>query len=258
LYPVIAFTKGHAFCGAWLQPQHLPTLTTDDSMDLRKAVGLKELVLFETTLATGSQPMAFSKAVQEANRQIVEEREADFIFAIDVKQARAHQITPLVILAPGGASTELPGSIDVEASGAVPFESPPELPAFDFGLDGGEVPSTPEGRVDQWQRKLLDLTKRNRLLNLRPSTTAIPIFCPDPSKLEDKLAAGSRISVIPPMRRPSKEGVPDTELYTLRTGDDLAVRFATDALERNEIVANVSDKDLESWPVPGLEDTRLS
>jgi hypothetical protein len=89
LHPLVAFTRGHAFCGAWLQPARLHALTTDDSMELRKAVAAHEFVLFETTLATGERPLGFDKAVQEANRQLAEEREAEFVYAIDIKQARA-------------------------------------------------------------------------------------------------------------------------------------------------------------------------
>lgn len=77
LHPMVVFTRGHAFAGAWLQPQHLPSMTTDDPQVLRKALALNELVLFETTLATADHPVAFSKAIAEAARQLAEERDAD-------------------------------------------------------------------------------------------------------------------------------------------------------------------------------------
>lgn len=38
LNPVVVFTRGHAFAGAWLQPQTFPTPTVDDATELRKAV----------------------------------------------------------------------------------------------------------------------------------------------------------------------------------------------------------------------------
>lgn len=57
LYPVIALTKGHAFAGVWLQPQEFATLLVEDAADLRKRVELQELVLFETTLATGPRSL---------------------------------------------------------------------------------------------------------------------------------------------------------------------------------------------------------
>lgn len=58
LNPMIVFTKGHAFCGLWLQPQELPSLLSDDATDLRKCEALKEAMVFETTLAMDSRRTA--------------------------------------------------------------------------------------------------------------------------------------------------------------------------------------------------------
>jgi len=245
LHPLVALTRGHAFCGAWLQPGRLPALTTDDSMELRKAAAANELVLFETTLATGERPLPFDKAVQNANRQLAEGREADFVYAIDIRQARGRQITPL----PGEGDAEFagsPGAPAAELEAAPPLGPPPELPGFDLGLEVAAAADTPEGRVDQWKRRLLDLTKRNRLLNLKTSITAIPIVCPDPSKLEDRLAAGRRIGVVPPLRRTGGVGEPDLEVYAQRTGDDAMERHAAEALARDQVVAAMAERDLEN------------
>lgn len=95
LYPVIAFTKGHALCGVWLQPQHLPTLTEDNCLEIRKHIPAKDLVLFETTMVVSEPPSSFSKAIAEGARRVSEELEQDFVYALDVKQARRQQITPL-------------------------------------------------------------------------------------------------------------------------------------------------------------------
>src|SRR3546814_10944177 len=84
------------------------------------------------------------------------------------------------------------------------MEEAPDLPGFDLGIETNEKPDTPEGRLDHWKRKLLDLTKRNRLLNLKPSKTAIPLICPDPAALQDKPTDGEKISVKPP-GKPSEE-----------------------------------------------------
>ncbi|PJN95386.1 hypothetical protein CNY89_08780, partial [Amaricoccus sp. HAR-UPW-R2A-40] len=95
LNPVIVFTEGHALAGAWLQPKSLPALAVEDVVDLRKAVDQSELVLFETTLACADRPVTFSDAVREARRQIDEAQESRFVFALDVKRARAQGIMPL-------------------------------------------------------------------------------------------------------------------------------------------------------------------
>lgn len=242
LYPVIAFTKGHAICGVWLQPQHLPSLTVEDPTDLRKYIALKELVLFETTFVTNEPPVSFSKAIEEANRQINEENERDFVYALDVNRARSHQISPLASI------VETKGADD-EAEAAkvhIAVETAPELPSFDLGIDAGPLPDTPDTRLDHWKRKLLDLTKRNRLLNLKPSKTAIKLHCSDPALLEDKLAAGKKIVVIPMEKLSGQAEGRDDDLFNQRTGEDFKKKYVEAALERDEIVSDLDQKDLEA------------
>ncbi len=247
LYPIVAFTKGHAFCGVWLQPQHLPSLTIDDPTDLRKYIALKELVLFETTFVTNEPPVSFSKAIAEANRQISEEHEAEFVYAIDVKRARGYGISPLASIIEkvarnvDGAETSIQVNLGIEEA--------PELPSFDLGIDDSPQPDTPETRLDHWKRKLLDLTKRNRLLNLKPSKTAIKLHCSNPAILEDKLAAGKKIVVIPMEKLSGEKGERDNDLFVERTGKDFKKSFIESALERNEIVSDLEQKDLDAGMV---------
>ncbi|HEX2941939.1 MAG TPA: DNA helicase, partial [Rhodopila sp.] len=70
LNPLVVLTKGHAFVGAWLQPQEFSQLITEDASALRKRIALKELVVFETTLATQAPSPGFSQAADHASRQV--------------------------------------------------------------------------------------------------------------------------------------------------------------------------------------------
>ena len=70
------------------------------------------------------------------------------------------------------------------------MEDAPALPGFD--VEVVKEPESAEDRVAQWQRKLLDLTTRNRLLHLPPRSKHVPLSCPDPSALEDLLAEGGQ------------------------------------------------------------------
>lgn len=240
LHPVVVFTKGHAFAGAWLQPAWFPTMTVDDPLVVRKAKDLRELVLFETTLATAGHPLPFTKAINEANRQIAEEHDGDFVYALDIHQARKRGIQPLSSLAEVGTE-------DATApTAAPPLDIPPDdLPAFEQADDLELSEKTPEERLATWKRSLLDLSRRNRLLNVKPSSTALPIFCPDPGRLEDLLAGGARLRLTPPPEKGPKGSDSDRTQFTLRTGDDWARNHALDALERKEIIANTDPKTVE-------------
>ncbi len=242
LNSIIALTKGHALCGVWLQPQQLPALTADDCTDLRKHVALKELALFETTMVVREPPFVFSKAVEEGSRRISESAESEFVYAMDLKRARSQQITPL------GSTVETSptGEPDEQNGPTLGFEAAPALPGFDLGLDDDPPPDTPETRLDHWKRRLLDLTKRNRLLNLKPSKTAIRLLCTHPATLEDKLAAGNKITVIPMVKLSGQAGERDGGLFQNRTGDEFEKRYAEEALDRDEVVSDQTKSDLDA------------
>lgn len=258
LKPIVAFTEGHALIGVWLQPQSLPSMTVEEAMELRKAVALDELILFETTLATADAPMPFARALAAGKAQVAEAEEDKFVYAIDIAQARARGVQPLSFRDQSAAEDEAMGADQVAAP--PPLDAPPPLPAFDEGaLEPGtpDASATPAERLERWRRSLLDLTKRNRMLNLRESRTAIPIFCADPAKLEDRIADGKRIRLISPPEPKGADAEIDKGLRKLRTGVDLDVAFAAEALERNEIVANTDAKSLEKGAIDLFRKARL-
>lgn len=249
LKPIVAFTEGHALAGVWLQPQHLPAMTVEEAMEIRKAVALDELILFETTLATQDAPVPFARAIDNAQHRMAEENEGEFIYAIDIAHARSRGVQPLSFRADQPAQREV---ADGAHSSAPPtLDTPPPLPGFDtdaVDMDKNEEAS-PAERLERWKRSLLDLSKRNRLLNLKESRTAIPIFCPNPAEMEDRIADGKRMKLISPPARRGIDAEIDAMLRKLRTGDDLDVKFANDALGRNELVANTDEKSLEKGAI---------
>ena len=241
LHPVVVFTKGHAIAGAWLQPMYFPNLTVEEPIIVRKAIALKDLVVFETTLATSDHPVPFTKAIAEGTRLLSEENEDEFVYAIDIKQARRRGIQPLSTFTEHNQEAPRPG----QPRSVPPLDQAPDLPPFDHNEETNPTNATPEQRVGIWCRSLLDLSKRNRLLNAKPSATMLPIFCPDSGALEDKIAEGVKIRIITPPARRNTAGEADDSLYRLRTGDDWSEQFALEALNRKEIVAKVDEKALE-------------
>src|SRR3546814_16478708 len=103
-------------------------------------------------------------------------------------------------------------------------------------------------RISDWSSDVCssDL-KRNRLLNLKPSKTAIPLICPDPAALEDKLAEGKKISVRP-LVKPAQEGESgrDLQLFQQNRGEDYVREFAQHALENNELVSERDQKEIDA------------
>ncbi|MCG7928936.1 MAG: DUF3320 domain-containing protein [Candidatus Thiodiazotropha lotti] len=239
LNPLIALPKGHAVVGVWLQPEELTTIVIDDAETLRKRIQLKELLLIETTFTTSHPALPFSKAVSAAAETINIEYDSTFNAAVDIRRARAHRISPLGLK----QATETP----VEGDSSIghfeqQLEESPVLPDFDEGMETDSVPETPEGRLDRWQRKLLDLSARNPLLNHRSTKTSLQIICPDPGLLEDKLAEGSRLTIQAIPQSTTQQQ--DEEIHRQRTGESISEEYALDALNRSQILVNLSKEEL--------------
>lgn len=238
LNPVIALTKEHAFAGFWLVADRFPVLTSDDAMDLRKRIATSDLVMFETTLVTNDSPVTFNQAIDHAKELLSEDKETDFVMVIDINQARARQIKPLGLvdnIADVG-KTENADGIEIGV-GSVPVLPP-------VSADDKVIEDTPETRVDMWQRKLLDLTKRNPLLNVK--TSALNLFCPDIGALEDSLAAGQKFKFKAAEDSPLNDRDRDAGVFLMRTGHSIHLEYALNQLNNNVIVSNEESKKLDT------------
>ena len=187
LNPTVLFAQDHAWVGVWIHKRDLGHVTEPDVVAVRKAVQAHEFVPIETTLLTRRPSIGFEQAVDEGRRRLSEDRESEFVMAVDIARSRAARIRPLASHNGSDAATDV--SEDEVAPAALP--APP-----DFGLLPGEErdqePETPKGRIERWQRKLLDLSLRNRLLNYRDSKQTLPFRCLDVAALEDALATGKK------------------------------------------------------------------
>lgn len=244
LNPVIALPEGHALVGVWLQPEEFSTIVVDEAEALRKRIALSEMVLIETTFVTSHPSPRFSEAINAAKGSISIDNDRTFTAVVDIRQARrADRIMPLGLLekpAPGGVSAE-----DALPQAEQPLEEAPPLPDFDSSDSDEKKPETPGGRLERWQRKLLDLSLRNPLLNHRATKTSLEIICPKPGLLEDKLAGGAKIKILP-TSGPLVEGQ-DEEIHQQRTGGIVAEEYAVSQLEQNPpcVCVNLPKEDLE-------------
>jgi very-short-patch-repair endonuclease len=235
LNPIIVMTKGHAFTGVWLQPVEFSNLITDEPAALRRRLELDDLLLFETTLATNEPPGTFSQAIAAAKRQIAEDADSSFELAVDIRRARLQQIRPLgVALAPAGHT-------DGTTPRAEGLEEAPLLPGFDVDVE--QAATTPSDRIQQWQRKLLNLTTSNRLLHVADSAKVLRLLCPDPGALEDMIASGRKVRIAP---MPELDvGGRDEKLYEQQTHANLREEVARQTLERGEALAELGKDKLD-------------
>jgi very-short-patch-repair endonuclease len=224
--------------GVWLIDESFPLLTNDDPIDLRNRIALKDLVLFETTLATNNQPIKFTQAIEEANRKIAEQSEDEFVYVLDVKQARSRKIDPINF----GTENQF---IQAEGTKKTEVELPPlpVLPSI-TSQDLSSEDILPSDRIDQWRRKLLDLSSTNKLLNINQRSMGFQVLCPDLGILEDDLANGKKFNLVSKENGPLSAGR-SASSFTMLTGDDLENEFVRDQLKRGNLIANCTEKELE-------------
>lgn len=241
LYPVILMFDGHAAVGVWLTKRTFGNAIEADQMEVRKALASRELLVFETTGVTQRPPMTMEAAQRALDQRFAEEEARAFVAAIDVHRARSGGITPLASHEPlRRASPEE----DTQPVGDISLPAPPALGDLPREIVE-EKPTTPAGRIDRWQKKLLDLTLRNRLLNFPDSKKTIPFVCTDVAYLEDRLADGAAIRLISlPEQNPL--GQRDAALYRDVHGRDIQRTFAADALQRDELASQLDAKQLET------------
>lgn len=241
LNPVIVFTRGHAFAGLWLRPEEFSTSVVDDVTALRKRLKLRELLLFETTLVTQRPTLPFSRAAEVGAEHIAEGKDDSFELAVDVRRARLQRIKPLS--SPEAVQTQAPA--DIVADDRVVLEEAPNLPDDDAG-PGEEIPLDPKDRLARWQRKLLDLSLRNNLLNFRASKKAIKLDAPDPGLLEDLMSDGREVKLLPRPELMDGNDPRSQAIHESRERESLRRQFAMEALNRREVFIDLSKEEIEA------------
>jgi very-short-patch-repair endonuclease len=240
LHPVIVLEDGHAYPGLWLRPDGFARAFTGDGQALRKRVQLKELLVMESTLL--GQRQSFTAALRHAEDRLAG-GEYFIEGVIDIARAREERIRPLSYVQRGADAAPASES----AAGTVAFQALDALPEDADELGGRTVEWTheasgPGGRLGQWQRRLLDLSLRNPLLNMRSSRTNIPLLVPDPALLEDLLAQGKAIAI----EAAPDHGARDGELHARQTGEKLDDEVALAAIRRGRVYAQLDAQKLES------------
>ena len=240
LNPVVVFTQGHAFVGVWLLDKTFPLTTEPDVMEVRKAIAAHELLTLETTLLTHRPAVDFKQAMVNGESQLSEDGERSFHMAIDITRARAAGIRPI-------SSREAQRQNDAAADDSVAPASLPSLPSLDeLPVEYAEVlTTTPDGRLERWQKKLLDLSLRNRLLNFSETRQTLRLICSDVAALEDALAAGDKFKVVS-IKDENPIGNRDPQLYRQQTGKDIQLEFAETALSKGQVCAAETGKETQT------------
>ena len=239
LNALIIITQGHAFAGAWLVPETFPDPTIDDVSLLTKrtAEGIYDITLIETTCMNMGHSSDFDDAVKKANGKLTDGN--SFILAIDVKRARHSGIRPIPQRILHGQVWEVEEKeTDIQKSAV--HATPQSINPYD--LSGNETQTVITKQL-LWERRLLDLSLRNNLLNIRITKNTLQLIPANLSCLEDALADGEEFRIL---HRPADWESPamDFGIYSSIPESDPMVGFINSELSQKRLRFYLPENDL--------------
>ncbi len=205
---VLIMQQSHAFLGVWLVDDCYPCSVCDDAAFVEKkcAEGIDEMMVLECTAAT-QEKASFEEAQRTARQALADH--SQFEMFIDVKRARLERIFPL----PTRVQTEKGWTFDTQGVDHGGCEM--QVEEHDrYDLSKLANSNRQLTKFDIWERKLLDFSLRNSLLNLYLRRKAIQFISFDIDRIEDHLQGGEEFVVSP---KPNVELRFDTDERLVRS-----------------------------------------
>jgi len=236
IHPLVVVVKGHAFAGAWLIDESFADSVNDDPslISKRTADGINDIVVVEATGMNAGQLMSFDDAVRSADQKM--KVTEDFLLFIDVKRSRFSGIRPLPTRIAILSGWQIPDQPDEQRVNMLPEDI-----SVGEKLVHAEKIELTKQRL--WERKLLDLTLRNSLLNVRITRSVVQFMLNNVHKLEDALADGAEFQVL---SKPSdwENNLRDAGLYAAIHQTDPITQLVEHELAHKRIRTYLSDQDL--------------
>ncbi|RYD38644.1 MAG: DUF4011 domain-containing protein [Verrucomicrobiaceae bacterium] len=239
LRPLVLIHEGHAYAGCWLEERSLPQPAGDDLQHIRKLENEALITVFEATCPTWDTPGNLNDAEQAAKPHL--RTSLPFRLALDIRAARRAGIRPLPIPGQelpdsGGASGPERNRAGAEGLGSREFADSLTAPSADGQAKAGS-------RIDLWKSRLLDLSLRNRLLNLRETKATIRIMSAEPEKVEDALAGERELALLPKPRVMSPEDPRSAVLHTLQQRTDALADHLRDELLHGRLHTHLEEAE---------------
>lgn len=205
LHPLLIIKPGHIFCGLWLEELTFPESICDDVSLLTKrlASGINEIAVVECTAMNAGKNMTFDEAQAAGQNQLTGADAIELI--LDVSRARLSGVKPLPVRIATEHGWEFPPQ-------EVPRQDTPQAPdALSAATAVGTGAPEALGKMQLWERKLLDLGLRNSLINMRLKGSLVPLIAPSLDELENALSSGSDFTVLPRPEDLAGDKQPDFE-----------------------------------------------
>lgn len=190
LHPFLVHVTGHAFVGVFLEDKTFPSpVYTDAGKVLEMNSEEKNgLLLIECTCVTAGNSYSFENALAMARTKTEDAfRKNDEWFRIDdIVRARKNGNLPLPV------SYDDVGRISVDYKVCEMNREKLHRKDFSYAGDVYDLDSKGLGKFDVWEKKLLDLSTRNRLIEYSPSGKGLQLKAYDLDSLYQGVARDNK------------------------------------------------------------------
>ena len=239
LNPLIVIVKGHAFAGVWLEDETFADCAEDDASAVKKraAEGIDKICVVECTDFVAGTDADFARAEKHALARLDEPKE--FVCAVDVRRCRGSGIRPIPARVAENGEYK---AVDYGKRGDSEITDAPRY--IDVSRRGGFAEGKELTKQMIWERKLLDLSLRNSLLNFRPASSNVQFMTADIAKLEDVISYGESFRIMPAPQEKSFT-LSDSRIYEIENDRDLITSIAESEFRNRRLRTFVSETELE-------------
>ncbi len=185
LYPVLALGEKSVSCGAWLYDNCFSESVSDDTVLLQKYIsgGINNVSMFDAEDAFAGRNVNYTVS----EKHFAEKLESGYYdTVIDVRRCRLGRIYPLPLKVKGIKGYELLSEEDTDAEAA-----PKSIAGFKkLSFDGKAT------KNKQWERRLLDLSLKNTLLNFNPAKNVLHVISSDLNATYEALSEGAPFAIL--------------------------------------------------------------
>ena len=185
LHPVVALGEKSVGCGVWLYDNCFADSVGDDVVLLGNYIadGINNISMFDAEDVFSGKNVNYTAAEKHFSQKL---ESGWFDTVIDIKRCRLARIYSLPLKVKGIKGYELLGEEDTDLDAA------PEVlsGARKLSLDGKVT------KNKQWERRLLDLSLKNALLNFRPDKNSLHILSSDINKTFENLSSGDEFFLL--------------------------------------------------------------
>jgi Superfamily I DNA and RNA helicases and helicase subunits len=241
IHPLLVLLKGHIFVGAWLSPNIFPQVISDDASFLLKscADGINDIVVVESTALTSSKNLSFEDAVNLAETEL--KAEDKFELFIDVYHCRLDNIRPLPQRINKDGVLQVIENTGIEHENAT--TSVNQLNHFNINCICNQQQEISKQII--WERKLLDFSLRNNLININARRRVIPFISFNIDHLEDNLQEGVNYqishTIVKGKLEPNQCGIYDSSILKRDLED-----VVTNELKNKRIHSYMTDSELQN------------